>query len=99
NAYVAAAMAAVHGAAALKADEKTTFLAQYDTPNREKAIGIFLELAATAKSNRKWQEATGYYNKVLQIDPKNTVAADGIKAVQTEMKTANPNKDTTKKHY
>ena len=99
NTYVAAAMAAHRAAATLKEDEKQAFLALYDTPNREKAIGIFLGLADAAKSNRRWQEATGYYKQVLLIDPKNTAAAEGIKAVQTEMKSSDKTKDPAKKHY
>jgi tetratricopeptide (TPR) repeat protein len=99
NTYVAAAMAAVRAAAALKGDEKTAFLTQYDTPNRENAIKIFLELADAAKANRRWQEATGFYNKVLQIDPKNEAAAAGIKAVQEGMKTANPDHVNKPKKY
>jgi tetratricopeptide (TPR) repeat protein len=99
NMYVAAALAANRAAATLKEDEKQAFLDQYDKPNRDKAIGIFLELADAAKANRRWQEATGYYNKVLQIDPKNQAAVDGIKAVQTEMKTGDKTKDPPKKRF
>jgi tetratricopeptide (TPR) repeat protein len=88
--YVAAALAANRAAAALKADEKQTFLDTYDKPNREKAISIYLELAGVAKDNRRWQEATNYYKQVLLIDPKNQAAADGIKAVQDGMRTRNP---------
>jgi tetratricopeptide (TPR) repeat protein len=98
KAYVAAAMTAIRGAATLKGDEKQAFLDQYDKPNREKAIGILLELADAAKSKRRWQEATNYYTEALKIDPKNQAAADGIKAVQTEMKSGDKNKDP-KKHY
>jgi tetratricopeptide (TPR) repeat protein len=100
NTYIAAALAAVRAAAALKDAEKQAFLDLYDKPNREKAISIFLELGDAAKATRKWQEATGYYNKVLQIDPKNEAAATGIKAVKEGMKTANPDKDNNpKKHH
>jgi hypothetical protein len=99
KAYIAAAMAANRGAAALKSDEKQAFLDQYEKPNREKAVGILLELANEAKANRRWQEATNYYKQVLLIDPKNQAAADGIKAVQTEMKSSDKTKDPKAKHY
>ena len=90
QAYVAAALTAFRAAATLKDDEKQAFLEQYDKPNREKAIRILLDLADAAKSTRRWQEATNYYKQVLQIDPQNQAAADGIKAVQTGMKTGDP---------
>jgi tetratricopeptide (TPR) repeat protein len=98
NTYVAAALAANRAAATLKPEEKQAFLDTYDKPNREKAIGILLELADAAKSNRRWQEATNYYKQVLQIDPKNQAAADGIKAVQNEMKSGDKSKDTKKRY-
>jgi len=90
KAYIAAALAAVRGAATLKADEKQPFLDQYDKPNREKAIGILLDLADAAKSKKRSQEAITLYKQVLQIDPKNQAATDGIKAVQDSMKGGGP---------
>jgi hypothetical protein len=90
NTYVAAAFAAIRGAATLKADEKQTFLDQYDKPNRDKAISILLDLADAAKSKKRNQEATNLYKQVLQIDPKNQAAADGIKAVQDSVKGGGP---------
>ena len=88
--YVVAALAAVRGAATLKPDEKQPFLDLYDKPNREKAIGILLELADAAKSKKRNQEATTLYKRVLQIDPKNQAATDGIKAVQDALKGGGP---------
>ena len=99
DAYVVAALAAFRSAASLKGDEKQSFLDQYDKPNREKAIGIYLELAGAAKDSRRWQEATSLYKKVLQVDPQNQAAADGIKAVQEGMKTGDKSQNDNKKTY
>ena len=90
NTYVAAALAAVRGAATLKADEKQTFLDQYDKPNRAEAIKILLDLAGAAKDKKRNQEATNLYKQVLQIEPGNQTATDGIKAVQDSVKGGGP---------
>jgi len=86
KAYIAAAMAAVRGAATLKSDEKQAFLDQYDKPNREKAITILLGVAEAAKAKKRYPEAINFYKQVQQIDPQNQAAADGIKVVQDIVK-------------
>jgi len=86
KAYVAAAMAAKNGAGSLKPDERQGFLDQYFKPNVEKAITVLLEVAETAKANKRYLEAVNFYKQVQQIDPQNQAAADGIKAVMGAVK-------------
>ncbi|MCX5677452.1 MAG: hypothetical protein NTX87_20925 [Planctomycetota bacterium] len=82
--YLAAALNAFNSAPTLfsKEEEKQVFLAQYDMPNREKAIALFLELAAAAQKEKRYPDAIALYKDVLQIDPKNTTATEGIKKAQ-----------------
>jgi cytochrome c-type biogenesis protein CcmH/NrfG len=89
--YVQAAGKAKANAGQLAKEDKQAFLDQYEQPNREKAITLFLELAAATKEKKDYTDAIGLYNTVLKIDPKNATAVAGIKAVQDEMKTAQAN--------
>jgi tetratricopeptide (TPR) repeat protein len=91
KAYMAAAMQAKQGAAALPKDEKQAFLDQYEKLNREKAISILLELADAARAKKDYRDAVTYYKDVLQVDPGNTTAEAGLKATLEEMKTGAKN--------
>ena len=83
KAYLAAALNAYRNSVMFsKEDEKQAFLDQYDKPNREKAIALFLELADSARKQKRYSEAVTLYKEVLQIDPQNKAAADGAKAAQ-----------------
>ena len=81
--YVAIAVHAFQSAAMFtKENEKQTFLDQYDKPNREKAIGLFLELADSFKKQKRSSEAVNLYKEVLKIDPKNDAATKGVQSAQ-----------------
>lgn len=87
-AYFQAAQKAKGFSVRLKDAEKASFLDQYEKPNREKAVSILLELADAAKTKKDYANALSLYKEVLQMDPKNSSAEAGIKAITEEMKTA-----------
>jgi len=88
QAYMKIAQTAKANATRLKEDERPAFLDQCDKPNRDKAISMFLELAGAAKEKKSYSTATTYYKNVLTLDPKNTAATDGLKAIADEKKAA-----------
>jgi hypothetical protein len=89
--YRAALKAKGNSAFVTKADEKQTFLDTYEKPNRDKAISLMLELAATAKEKKAYPDAHNLYAEVLKMDPKNATALAGIKAVDEEARLARMN--------
>jgi tetratricopeptide (TPR) repeat protein len=103
--YLAAALKAKQAAALLpKKEEKEAFSEQYEKPNREKAIAIWLELADAAMAKKDYKQAMGLYKDVLAVDSKNEAALEGIKKIQAELaagaatkggSSAGGNKDTT----
>jgi hypothetical protein len=88
QAYQAAANAAKRTSAQMKKDDQPAFLEQYEQPNREKAIALYLELAAVAKEKKSYPDAVSMYRTVLQIDAKNETALAGMKAIQDEFAAA-----------
>jgi tetratricopeptide (TPR) repeat protein len=84
--YLAAALKAKQASALLlKKEDKEAFAEQYEKPNREKAIAIWLELADAAMAKKDYKQAMGLYKDVLAVDPKNEAALEGIKKIQTEL--------------
>ena len=65
---------------------KTGITDQHLTPNRQKSVDLYLELAATARDRNDLRRAVALYNKVLQIDPQNTAAQDALKQIEEQNK-------------
>jgi tetratricopeptide (TPR) repeat protein len=105
QAYLRAAQKAKYYAPRFKDDARQSFLDQYETPNREKAIALLQELAAAAMEKKDYRNALALYNDILRLDPKNAAATGAIKKINEEIKTANgsnsvggsTNKDDIKK--
>jgi hypothetical protein len=91
QAYLRAAGKAKGGTVLIKTDEKQSFLDEYEKPNREKAIGILLEMASDAKAKSDLKTARALYMEVLKVDAKNQTALDALKAIDEELKTAKAN--------
>jgi hypothetical protein len=86
--YLQAAQVAHNGGLQLKKDEQQAFFDQYDKPNREKAINLFLELAGIAHEAKDYPDAVALYRTVLGADPKNEAAAAALKLIDAELKAA-----------
>jgi hypothetical protein len=95
--YLGAALEAKAQAGRFKKDEdKQSILDQYEKPNKEKAIAIFLELAGVAKQKGDLRAAAGLYQEVLKIDPQNAEATAALKQMQEELKAAQKNGPNSK---
>jgi tetratricopeptide (TPR) repeat protein len=88
NMYVRAAMQAKAAIAALKEDQRAGLSDQYDKPNRQKAIDIYMELAQAAVDKKDYNRAKSLYLQVLKIDPENTAAKEALKKLEADMKAA-----------
>lgn len=55
---------------------------------REAVVFQWLSLAEAAKDKAAWDEAKGYYQRILKIDPDSTRAKTGLSALDTEKKQA-----------
>ena len=78
--YVKAALQAKMAAGRFsKAEEKTPILDTYGKPNIDKAVGIYMDMAAAAEAKKDFRTALAYYKKVLDIDPQNTQAQEAGK--------------------
>lgn len=75
-------------AATRKEDQKAAIAEQFEKPNKQKAIGILLELAAAAHEKKDIRTAVGLYKEVLKIDPENVTAKEKLEAIQEELKNA-----------
>jgi hypothetical protein len=87
NAYKAVATLAKSDANRLKKEDRQAFLDQYEQPNREKAVAIYLELAQAAQDKKDYATAVKMFQLVLQIDPQNATALAGMKTL-SDMATA-----------
>ncbi len=95
QAYLRVSAAAKIDATQIKKDDQPAFLDKYDKPNREKAISLFLDVAAAAQDAKDYQDAIALYKQVLILDPTNATAQAGLKTVDQEMKTAVTNTGAT----
>jgi len=84
--YINAALKATGFARSLKAEDKESFINEYDKPNREKGIAILLELAQAAEKKKDFRQAMMLYKEILSIDPKNAEAEAATKRVTEEAK-------------
>jgi tetratricopeptide (TPR) repeat protein len=83
--YVKAALQAKMAAGRFsKAEDKTPILDAYGKPNIDKAVGIYMDMAAAAEAKKDFRTALAYYKKVLDIDPQNTQAQDAAKKLLTD---------------
>jgi hypothetical protein len=93
--YLNASQKAKAQSSSFKADEKQAFLDQYDKPNRDKGIGILLELANDSLAKKDYRNAESGAKQVLALDPKNAeaeallkkIAEDKVAAAKTGSKT------------
>ncbi len=87
--YLAASLAAKKAVGAVKNEEqKAAITQQYDDPNRQKAIDIYLELASEAMDKKDVRKAVAYYKKVLAIDKDNTTAKEALTKLEQDLKEA-----------
>jgi len=86
NFYLGASLAAKNAANRLREDAlKNAVKAQYQTPNEQKAIDIYLELAMKAQDDGNVRGAVGYYKRILKIDRDNTQAKDALTKIAKEL--------------
>jgi hypothetical protein len=89
GAYLAASLAAKKAVGSVKNEEqKAAITQQFDDPNRQKAIDIYLELASEAMEKKDIRKAAAYYKKVLSIDKDNATAKEALTKLDRELKEA-----------
>ena len=77
--YLAASRAAQSGAHLVKKESlKAALKEQYEEPNKQKAIDIYLGLALDAHTGGDLKGAVAYYVKILSIDRENTEAKSAL---------------------
>lgn len=87
--YLGASTAAKSALRLVKKDShKAAITQQYDQPNKEKAIDIYLELALEAHASGDFRRTVGYYKKVLSLDRENTQAKQGLIKLAEQYKQA-----------
>ncbi len=87
--YLGASTAAKGALRLVKKDShKAAIKQQYEEPNREKAIDIYLELALDAHTSGDLRRTVGYYKKVLSIDRENTQAKQALIKLAEQYKQA-----------
>lgn len=96
-AYLAASLAAKKAVGSVKNEEqKAAITQQFDDPNRQKAIDIYLELASEAMEKKDIRKAAAYYKKVLSIDKDNATAKEALTKLAQELKEAGKTKKGSK---
>jgi len=77
--YLSASYSAKKAVRLVKKDSlKAALKEQYEEPNKQKAIDIYLELALDAHTEGNLRRAVGYYKQILKIDPENADARDAL---------------------
>lgn len=77
--YLAASYSAKRAARLVGKDSlKAALKQQYEEPNKQKAIDIYLELALDAHTDSNLRAAVYYYKKILSIDPENADAKEAL---------------------
>jgi len=71
-----------------KEEQKAAITEQFEKPNKQKAIGILLELASTAAERKDIRSAVGFYREVLKLDPENISAKEGLQRLEAQVKNA-----------
>jgi tetratricopeptide (TPR) repeat protein len=88
NAYLQAAQQAKAAIASLKEDQRAGASEQYDKPNRQKAIDIYMELAQAAMERKDYNRAKALYAQVVKLDPENAAAKEALKKADQDAKAA-----------
>jgi len=77
--YFAASASARRGIPLVRKDSlKAALKEQYEEPNKQKAIDLYLELALDAHTGGDLRRAVGYYRQILAIDPENAQAKNAL---------------------
>lgn len=77
--YLAASYSAKKAARLVGKDSlKAALKEQYEEPNKQKAIDIYLELALDVHTGGNLRAAVYYYKKILSIDPENADAKEAL---------------------
>lgn len=77
--YLGASTAAKKALRLVKKDShKAALKQQFEDPNKEKAIDIYLELALDAHGSGDLRRTVAYYKRVLSLDRENAQAKQGI---------------------
>ncbi|MFO8012473.1 MAG: hypothetical protein R6X20_04110 [Phycisphaerae bacterium] len=85
--YLGASLAAKNAANRLREDRlKNAIKEQYQAPNEQKAIDIYLELAMKAQDEGNVRGAIGYYKRILSIDKDNGEAKEALTKIAKELK-------------
>jgi hypothetical protein len=83
--YTAAALAAREGVAQVTPpDLKAAIVAEFEKPNKQKAVEILGELAAISANQKDFRRASALYRRILAIDPENESAKRALKLVSDE---------------
>ena len=69
-----------------KPEDKKQIADAYEIPLRAKSIAVYLEMADEAIAKKDYRDATSLYKMILQIDPKNQAALDGLKKIDELLK-------------
>lgn len=86
EAYLGAALAAKKALNLVKKEShKAAIKKEYEEPNRNKAIDIFLELGTLAHDKGDLRMAVAYYKRILAIDKQNAQAKEGITKIAKQI--------------
>ena len=69
-----------------KPDDKKQIADAYEKPLREKSISTYLEIAEDSVTRKDYRDAQAIYKMILQIDPGNQAALDGLKKIEDLLK-------------
>jgi len=87
--YLGAATAAKRGINMVKNEtHKAAIKQQFEEPNRNKAIDMFLELATSAHARGDIRMAVAYYKRILAVDKENAEAKEGLVKIAQALKEA-----------
>ncbi len=93
--YLAASYAAKRALRLVKKDShKAAIKQQYEEPNKQKAIDMYLDLALDAHTGGDLRRTVGYYKKVLSIEPGNSQAKEALTKLAEQYKQAMKNART-----
>ena len=84
--YVGASLAAKNAVNRLRDERlKNAVMKQYQKPNEQKAVDVYLELAMKAQDEGNVRGAIGYYKRILKFDKDNTDAKQALAKIAKEL--------------
>jgi len=84
--YLGASLAAKNAVNRLREEPlKNAVKQQYQQPNEQKAVDIYLELAMKAQDEGNLRAAVGYYQRILKVDRDNTQAKEALTKIAKEL--------------